>query len=128
MKSFIKIFGPPIMAAIKELEKIAINMPEVCIMNETITYEIPPTLAHDLGGTTFESGVVGSYFSRRTGVMVPVERCQNIISESGETLGEYDFFFEWFEKPDTNQMIEFIEKIDIALIPLGCLYTITTKL
>lgn len=31
MISYIKIFGPPVLEAIVELEKIAINMPEVCI-------------------------------------------------------------------------------------------------
>ncbi|MFQ6054146.1 MAG: hypothetical protein ACE5OO_07985, partial [Candidatus Bathyarchaeia archaeon] len=66
------------------------------------------------------------YFSS-SGVQVSMERCRNIISESGEGRGEYDFFFEWFKEPNISQLKELIEKIDEALSPLGCLYTITTE-
>jgi len=56
-----------------------------------------------------------------------VERCRNIISKSGESLGEYDFFFEWFTEPSMAQLNELIDRIEKALAPLGCQYTITTK-
>ena len=36
LKSFVKLTGPPIVKAIKELEKISIGMPEVCIMDTII--------------------------------------------------------------------------------------------
>ena len=36
MKSFIKIYGPPVLKAIRELERIAIDMPEVCIIDTVI--------------------------------------------------------------------------------------------
>jgi len=49
---------------------------------------------------------------------ISVKRCGKIISKSGEGLGEYDFFFEWFTKPTTDQVNELIEKIDEALAPL----------
>ncbi|MCK4582565.1 hypothetical protein KAU18_04550, partial [Candidatus Bathyarchaeota archaeon] len=55
------------------------------------------------------------------------ERCSNIISKSGESLGEYDFFFEWFTKPTMAQVEDLIEKIDTLLEPLGVKYTLTTK-
>jgi len=50
-----------------------------------------------------------------------------LISKSGERLGEYDFFYEWFTEPKLDQLNGLIEKIDEALTPLGCRYTITTK-
>ena len=59
-------------------------------------------------------------------VEIKTERCDTIISKSGEKLGEYDFFFEWLEKPYTEQLNDLIEKIDEALAPLGSSYTITT--
>lgn len=116
MKSYIKIYGPPVLKAILELEKIAIDIPEVCIMDTVILKEIPKSLAQDIGG----------YFTSR-GVTIPIERCKNIISKSGKSLGEYDFFFEWLTSPSVEQFYGLIEKIDEALSPLGCYYTITTK-
>ena len=129
MRSYIKIYGPPILEAIRELEKIAIDMPEVCIMDYVIAYDISKSIAKelDVSKVSAEEDSVPRFFMERTGVMLPVERHHNIISKHGQKLGEYDFFFEWFEKPEISQLNELIRKIDAALKPLGCLYTITTK-
>jgi len=129
MRSYIKIYGPPILEAIKELEKVAVDMPEVCIMEYVIQKDLSPRMARDLGGEkveTFDATIPG-FFMQRTGVVVPVKRCHSIISKHGQKLGEYDFFFEWHEEPETAQLNDLIKKIDDALKPLGCLYTITTK-
>jgi len=67
---------------------------------------------------------VNDYFSS---VEVPEKRCSTIISKSGESLGEYDFFFEWFKEPTMDEMNTLIEKVDEALESLGVKYTITTK-
>jgi hypothetical protein len=129
MRSYIKIYGPPILEAIRELEKIAVDMPEVCIMDYVIQNELSPRIARDVGGSAVETSDVSipGFFMRRTAVTVPVKRCHSIISKYGQKLGDYDFFFEWYEKPETSQLIDLIRKIDDALKPLGCLYTITTK-
>ena len=58
---------------------------------------------------------------------ITVERCDKIISKSAETLGEHDFYFEWFIEPNKEQLHDLLDRIDIALIPLGCNYTITTR-
>lgn len=121
MRSFIKIYGPPISEAIKALEEIAVGMPEVCIMDTFIVEGLSPHIARDIGAQ-----VVSEYFSS-SGIAVSMERCRNIISRSGESLGEYDFFFEWFREPSQSQLYQLLEKIDLALAHLGCLYTITTK-
>ena len=55
------------------------------------------------------------------------ERCGSIISKSGESVGQYDFYFEWFRKPSVAQLEDLISKIDDALTPVGVKYTITTK-
>ncbi len=116
MKSYIKIFGPPTLKALKELEKIAINMPDVCIMDTVISQDLP--IFDTQEGIMNFFGSIGE---------MTVERCNNIISKSGETLGEYDFYFEWFTDPALEQLNDLILKIDEALMPLGCKYTITTK-
>ncbi|MBS7652286.1 MAG: hypothetical protein QW486_04635 [Candidatus Bathyarchaeia archaeon] len=118
MRSYIKIYGPPTLEAIRALEKIALEMPEVCIMDTIIAQELPMFSS--------ETGVA-AYFGTTLGIEVPVERCGKLISKSGELLGEYDFFFEWFKEPTMDELNRLIQKIDEALAPLGCKYTITTK-
>ena len=133
---FVRVLGPPYIDAIRALEKIALDTPEVCIMNTIISRSIPDYIAQDIGFAPVRSptgpqdpriaGWASSYFSSSE-VSVPVERCVNIISRSGESLGEYDFFFEWFKDPTAEELNSLLEKIDNALTPLGCRYTITTK-
>ena len=116
MKSYVKIFGPPHLEVLIELEKIAVDMPQVCIWDTLISGEIPSYLAKDLGGMTVKrarGAWVGVYYERQ-GVEVPVERCRSIISSSGDLLGEYDFFYEWLEGPSAEQLNMLIEKIDGA--------------
>ena len=120
--SYIKIYGPPVLKAIKELEKIAVDMPEVCIM-DTVIAGMP-----NYGDVFSDLNYTQQYFSvSDLPTEISVERCGKIISESGEKLGEYDFFFEWFIDPTMEQVNDLMEKIDEALTPLGSQYTITTK-
>ena len=125
MKSYIKIIGPPIGKTIKALEKIAVDMPEVCIMS------IPIEASIGIKGAGFASPFgsldsidnINSHFEAE----MPEERCNNIISKSGESLGEYDFYFEWFKTPPMESVVLLIEKIDDAVKKTGAKYTITTK-
>jgi hypothetical protein len=114
--SYIKIYGPPHLEAMTALEKIAVDLPQTCIMDTAIMNNVSKNIAEDVGG----------WFSSR-GVVVPYERCKNIISKSGVKLGEYDFFFEWEKQPKMEQITDLIERIDEALMDVGCRYTITTK-
>jgi hypothetical protein len=119
LKSYIKLYGPPVLKAIRELEKISIDMPEVCIMD---------TVLANTGADYTESAREFStqdYFSPLG--EISIERCDTIISKSGETLGEYDFFFEWFTEPTMEQIEDLIGKVDAALEQVGCKYTITTE-
>ncbi|UCH57766.1 MAG: hypothetical protein JSV18_02320 [Candidatus Bathyarchaeota archaeon] len=116
MKSYIKIYGPPILKAVKALEKIAIDMPEVCIMDHNIAQRLQEFDSVE-GVETFFSGM-GE---------LDTERCNTIISRSGEELGENDFFFEWFADPTIEQLNDLIGRIDTALAKVGVKYTITTK-
>lgn len=124
MISYIKLYGPPVYDAIKELEKIAIDMPEVCIMNPAIA-ALPPIYTERQEGTPLVSGVAYDYFMELG--EITEERCNTIISKSGAKLGEYDFYFEWFKKPSMDELNNLIKRIDKILAPLGTKYTITTK-
>lgn len=122
MISYIKLYGPPIYDAIKELEKIAVGMPEVCIMDTLISS--PGT------GQPYMMGIEGvhEYFGGFGSTEdITIERCNTIISKSGERLGEYDFFFEWFKDPSMDELNDLIKRIDQALKPLGTRYSIMTK-
>ena len=116
MISYVKIYGPPILKAIKALEKIAVDEPRVCIMDSIIEM--------DMSNMLRDADYAGNYFSSYP---IEQERCDKIISKSGEKLGEYDFFFEWFKKPTAEELNGLLEKMDAELAPLGCKYTITTK-
>ena len=130
MRSYIKIYGPPMMEAIKALERIAFDMPEICIMDTVISREIPPSLAEDIGGTPIRDRTQADWamnYFNSSSTLLSIERCKNIISRSGSSLGEFDFFFEWLKTPSQEQFYDFIIKLDEALAPLGCYYTLTTK-
>jgi len=115
LRSYLKIYGPPLLKAIKALEKIAVDMPDICIMNPFIE-KFYPALENEED--------VMNYFGVDD---MTADRCRNIISRSGGRIGSADFFFEWFSEPSINQLNLLIEKIDKTLKPLGVSYTITTK-
>jgi len=137
LRSYIKIYGPPVLKAIRALEMIAVEMPELSIMDTIIVQGLPPRLARDVGASTrqasgttprgqFAGNLAMNYF-RSSSVPIPVERLMSIISDAGETLGDDDFFFEWRQEPSIDQINDLAERIDEALAPLGCYYTITSK-
>jgi hypothetical protein len=115
------------MKALKALEKVAVDFPEVCIMSTNIESSLPGYVddipSTDVGLSSI-SGIM-SYFGGPD--TITEERCNSIISKSGESLGEYDFYFDWFQDPTMDQLTTLIEKIDNALAKVGVKYTITTK-
>ena len=122
MRSYIKIYGPPILETLKALAKVAIDTPEVCIMDTNI--ELQSSISPFEGDER-----VQQYFINNQIGVLPMERCSTIISKSGQKTGEFDFFYEWFNPkgPSPEMLNELIKKVDTALTPLGCKYTITTK-
>ncbi len=131
MISYVKLYGPPVLKALKALEKMAIDMPEVCIMDSLIEQYFPESSPLGVSPSSSEGHAVSGtswaqqYFKPLASISV--ERCDTIVSKSGETLGEYDFFYEWFTEPSMEQLNDLIEKIDETLNPLGVRYSITTK-
>jgi hypothetical protein len=132
MKSYIKLYGPPISEAIKALRKVAVGFPEVCMMDSAVGASLGINTFTGAGGVG--TGGMGAFDSPDSVQAffggpdeISKERCDSIISKSGESVGEYDFYFEWFKKPNVNQIEDLISKIDEALAPVGVRYTMTTK-
>lgn len=132
-RTYIKIIGPPLLKAIKALEKIAVDMPEFCIMDTVISTGLPafakqtrrragPSHMHD----PILGDFIKNYYSGSE-VVINQERCETILSGSPQMLGEYDFFFEWNKEFNTEDLNDLIERVDAALSPLGCMYSMTTE-
>ncbi len=131
MKSYIKLYGPPLGEALKALRKVAVGLPEVCVMDQSIEASLGvSSVTRGVGLSTnpnaFDSmDVVMGFFGGPE--EISKERCGTIISKSGESIGEYDFYYEWFKKPSMAQLEDLIARIDEALGPIGVRYTITSK-
>ncbi len=124
MKSYIKIYGPPLAEALKALRTVAIDTQEVCVMDPGIEAII--SAPHVSSGSSLDSvSMVMDFFGGPEAISE--ERCETIISKSRESVGKYDFYYEWFKKPSIAQIEALIVKIDEALTPVGVRYTITTK-
>jgi hypothetical protein len=132
MISYIKIYGPPLGKALDALREMSLDMPEVCIMDTALysqIYGVDPemdAMPYSSGDTMMDldEGILSLFGGRGDAAE---KKCDEVISNKGEKLGEYDFFFEWFKAPTTDQVEALIEKIDETLEPLGVRYTITTK-
>ena len=116
MRSYVKLYGPPVLKALMVLEKLAVDTPEVCIMDSLIETNL------DNLGTKYG---ITEYFKPYGGITE--ERCNHIISKSGGSTGDYDFSFEWFIKSMTLQPQMLIGNIDEALKLVSLRYMVTTK-
>jgi hypothetical protein len=116
MKSYVKLEGVAVKEGVKALEKIAFDMPEVCIMN-TYMQSAKPVL-NTITGTLTYFGVQGEKAEKR---------CATIVSKSGVNLEGYDFVFEWFTKPNSDEIEMLTKKVSEALTPLGLKYTLKSK-
>ena len=125
MITYVKIYGPPALRTVRALEKIALDMPQVCIMDMPLLMTM-----REVGNQTTDANWPISLKAIRDFFGVDdlaQERCETIISKSSRSLGEYDFFFEWLETPTSDQYYDLIEKIDEAVKPIGSRYTVITK-
>lgn len=107
------------MKAIKALEGVAVGMSkatEIKFSHKCVPY--PTRLQSNRDWD--------NYLENMRKMYVDCYEPQKLISDAKVTLGDYDFFFEWTEKPTYKQINNLIETIDETLSPLGCLYTLTT--
>lgn len=127
-RSYIKIYGPPLIKAIRALEKIAVEMSKettVRFYDAFVPAVTPEMMATGEYRTAYEEYVMGIPLD--VSMPITTEEKIKLISSASDTLGEYDFFFEWGEEPTKQKVLELIEKIDEALKDCECMYTIVTK-
>jgi len=122
-RSYIKVYGPPILKAIRALEKVAVEFSKTTTIRH---YDIlTPTEDYAAMGPRDMSGYT-QYLLPEI-VEMPVAEKIKLISRASDTLGDHDFFFEWGKEPTKQEVLELISKIDEALADCGCRYTIVTK-
>lgn len=120
-KTYVRIFGPPLLKAIKALEGVAVDMSkaiEVKFSHKCVPY--PTRLQSDKRDWN-------TYLKNLQNTYKDCYEPQKIISDASMTLGEYDFMFEWTEKPSMKKILGLIENIDGALGDLGVYYSLTTE-
>ena len=120
-KTYVRIYGPPLLKAIKTLEGVAVDMSkatEVKFSHKCVPY--PTRLQSDKRDWN-------NYLKNLKNTYTDCYEPQKIISDASITLGEYDFMFEWTEKPTMKKIQGLIEKIDGALGDLGVHYSLTTE-
>ena len=119
-KTYIKIYGPPLMKALKALEGVAVAMSkesEVKFMHKCIPYRTRMQV---------DNRDWSAYLKNLSKQYVDCYEPQKLISDAKQTLGESDFMFDWVEKPTLKNLETLIEKIDSSFQGLGVLYTMTT--
>ncbi len=120
-KTYVRIYGPPLMKALQALEGVAVEMSkerEVKFSHKCIPY--PTRLQAD-------NRDWNNYLNNLKNTYVDCYEPAKIISDAHQTLGDQDFMFEWAEKPTLKQLESLIEKVDTALGGLGVHYTLTTE-
>lgn len=119
--TYLRIYGPPLLKAIRALEGVAVDMSKVIdvkFSHKCVPY--PTRMQTDDRGWD-------SYLKKLKNTYTDCYEPQKIISDASMTLGDYDFVFEWSSKPTMKRVQGLMDKIDEALTTIGALYTMTTK-
>ena len=121
VKSYIRIYGPPLLKAIKVLEGVAVDMSnktEVKFSHKCVPY--PTRLQSDKNDWN-------AYLNNMKKTYTDCYEPEKIISDASMTLGDYDFVFDWTSKPSIAKIEDLIAVVDTALAEVGVLYTMTTE-
>lgn len=120
-KTYVRIYGPPLMKAIRALEGVAVDLSkatEVKFSHKCVPY--PTRMQSDKNDWN-------NYLKNLSNTYKDCYEPVKIISDASMTLGEYDFVFEWVSMPSMKRVQDLIEKIDTALADVGTLYTLKTE-
>ena len=128
-RSYIKIYGPPLLKSLRSLEKVAVEFSNKTTMRYySAVVPSPPQFGTLARGSDLRQETVLSYTQ---GILTEIDMSPEdkikLISRSGDLLGDYDFFFEWGKEPTKQEVQELIAKIDETLADCGCRYSIVTK-
>ncbi len=120
-KSYVRIYGPPLLKAIKALEGVAVEMAnktEVKFSHKCVPY--PTRMQSDKNDWN-------SYLQNMKKTYKDCYEPEKLLSDASMTLGDYDFVFEWTSKPSLVKIEDLIEKVDGVLAEVGVMYTMTTE-
>lgn len=120
-KSYVRIYGPPLLKAIRVLESVAVEMSnktEIKFSHKCVPY--PTRMQSDRNDWN-------AYLKNMQKMYRDCYEPEKILSDASMTLGDYDFVFEWTSKPSIVQVGDLIAKVDAALSDVGVLYTLTTE-
>jgi hypothetical protein len=109
--------------ALKSLGRMALDIEQVCVMDKVIAETLP---------TLWDQDRLMDYFF--TFDQLPQEsegayreRCTNILSKEPDELLEADFFYEWQQKPNKEQIEELKKNIEKKLTDSNCKFSTETK-
>ena len=135
MNTYVKLETKDKETALKALRKLAIDMPKVCVMDTGIQegFGLDVGLGSGPGGISGAGGggslgsieMVMSYFGGPSSISK--ERCNTVLGTKDHDLGEYDFVFEWKDKPSKSQLDVLEVDIAKALKPTGAKHTVHNK-
>jgi hypothetical protein len=120
MKSYIKIIGPPLHEAILALQSISKEMPLVTHREVFTETKQPDFTDIDASRDFFMNTHLQDYPIYRNNQV-------NIIKNGKAVMGDYDFIFEWVQKPTVENIIELVKRIDEEFSRLGSQYMMSTK-
>lgn len=121
VKSYVRIYGPPLLKAIKALEGVAVTMStktEVKFSHKCVPY--PTRMQSDKNDWN-------AYLQNMKKTYTDCYEPEKIISDASMTMGDYDFVFDWTSKPSITQIEDLIARVDAALEKVGVMYTLTTE-
>jgi hypothetical protein len=133
MITYIKINGKKREEALQALRVLSVDLPKVCVMDKAIYSGLKDAYPLERGGFIYEpsqsmmnldEGLLTLFRgSERVGHL----ECSQVISGKSDKLGDYDFFFEWIEKPNEAQIKELEKDIEKAIKPFDVKYEIHNK-
>ena len=137
-KSYIKLYGPPVMEGLQALEKIALSITSkdnslsyyhACLPREAISAWQAPTEDPMMRYDDYMQRYYNMYNEDCVLLYKGLEKevKNKLISKSGHTLGEYDFYFEWIIEPKDKDLFNLIKIIDTEMKTLNLRYSIVTK-
>ena len=99
-RSYIKIYGPPLLKGLRALEHIAVEMSEEI----TIRFfsSVTPTMPYSVLEVYSDEELSDMLLPE---VPLPISEKVKLISSSSQILGDYDFFFEWGREPSLEQVM-----------------------
>ena len=120
-----KIEGKEIEPIVQRLAKLAVDLPEVCVWDINMLSDgwFPGRGSIYRDAPNYEE--TGSYFGMDADNMA--KRCDRIISKSGANLEDAAIYFEWAEKPTTEQLRSLEKRIGDVVKPSKLKYKIINK-